>query len=760
MAKPTAVPPASRAPAPAGVEGGERRPTLHAPRFTLHAPRSTPPVDPWLWPILAAALALRLAVWWLAPHAGWLGDEREYYSAAAILADGRGFAFIDQSLWVRPPLYVVLLGGLFRVFGPGRTPVWLAQVALSTATVGLVYALGRLAFGRRAAARTVAALCAVYLPFAVYCRLLLSETLFNFLFVGACVALVWHARRGGRWPLVLAGLALGLGVLTRGIALPFLAAVPVWFVALYGRRGAWRRVAASSAVVVGVALVAVAPWTARNALAYHRLVPVDTTGGYNFWLGAMDGRNAGQIADTLGAVPNQGDRQLVAYRQGWDVVRADPGAYLAKSVKEFGDLWTINFSANERLLGGFSRGVPSAAWLALTLALDDLLYLAALPLAVVGWAFTRRREVRWLLGLWFGYTCLTGALFFAISRFRLPLLPFVFLLAARGVCCPPGPPMLGGERRRAATGRRQTAGGGRQSWQQGGVPTPPRIGGPGGPRGRLRWLSAALLVALIAAFVDPSVTPGLYAAGVRAAGDRQRLEQGYDLLARGQPTEALTVFERLPAGYYARPTALATAYHLLGRDDRALATLDDAQDALGAALLRGDIARARGDTAEAARQFNARDVRIANPTDQAWDDLFPALRARLDIGDGLDLGYLRGFNLDERDGGGATYRWTEDHAEVRLLAPAAGLTTLRLRLRGYRPAGAFPPVRVSVNGHVVGTVAPGGDWQVYALPVTLAAGGPVVVRLDTATFVPGYADERQLGVMVDWVELVAVGAGR
>ena len=88
--------------------------------------------DRWLWAILAGALCLRLAVRWLAPHADFLGDEREYYSAAAVLADGRGFAFIDDTLWVRPPLYVLLLAGLFRVFGQGEAGM--AQVRQGIAT--------------------------------------------------------------------------------------------------------------------------------------------------------------------------------------------------------------------------------------------------------------------------------------------------------------------------------------------------------------------------------------------------------------------------------------------------------------------------------------------------------------------------------------------------------------------------------------------------------------------------------------------------
>lgn len=736
--------------------------------FNLHTPALSPHhsvliADRWLWAILAVALALRLAVWWLAPDAELLGDEREYYAAAAILADGRGFVFFDEGLWVRPPLYVALLAGLFRLFGPERLPVWLAQTALSTATVALVYLLGRLFYderGGRAVARLAAGLCALYLPFAVYSRLLLSETLFNFLLLLAFVALTWHARRGGRRALVLAGLALGAAILTRGIALGFLAAIPVWLLAFERGDGyaRWRRAARRSALVLGVALLAVAPWTARNALAYGRLIPVETTGGYNFWLGAQGGQGAGQIINTLREVPNHGDRQALALRRGWAVVAADPGAYAAKSLREARDLWAINFSAYERLLAGFGRGRVPIPWLALTLALDDLLYLVALPLAPLGWLLTRRREDRRLLGLWLGYSCLAGALFFAIARFRLPLLPFVLLLAARGAVglrdvLPPRPPHPGGSDR---------------------VPrarTPPRVGGAGGRRWLLPALAAVAAVVFVHVgfFGPPTFALGLYRAGVANALAAGGLDRGYDLLAGGRAEAALAAFERLPADFYARPTALAAAYHALGQDERALATLDDERDPLGAALLRGDIFRARGEEARAFEQFNARDTRIASPTERAWEGLFPPPRARLDVGDGLDLGYVRGVALDERDGG-ATFRWTGPRAELRLAAPATagGAAVLRLRLRGYRPGGVPPPVRISVGGRPVGTVTPTGEWRVYELPVALdaAAGGEgaragtIVVWLETATFVLGYADQRRFGVMLDWAELAPAGAAQ
>lgn len=686
--------------------------------------------DPWLWLALALALALRVVAWWIAPHPELLGDEREYYSAAAILADGRGLAFIDAGLWVRSPLYIVVLGGIFRLFGPGLFPVWAIQTMLGLASIALIYLLARRCYERRAVARVTALLCAIYLPLAAYAGLLLSETCFTFLLIAAMLALATRARYGGWVLLVLAGAALGAASLTRGSALPFLAAVPIWALALARGHPAtadtvdtgsqpgplWR-----SAIVLGIALAVVAPWTLRNAIVYRAIIPVETTGGYNFWLGAMGGRNAGQIEAIFREIPNQGERQSVAWARGWAIVRDDPAGYAAKAAKEAGDLWRLNFGSFERLVRGYGLGKVPPAWLALTFLLDDLLYLAALPLAVLGWCQRLRREDRWLIGLWIAYNCATAAVFFAISRFRLPLMPLVLLLAARGAVA-----LL--------------------DWWRAGRPT-------ARPR---RWLAPALVVALLVALVAPTIAPDQYLVGARRWGDAGRLARGYARIRGGQPAEALATFERLPVDFYARPTALAAAYHALGQDDRALATLDDERDPMGATLLRGDILRAQGQASAAFQALNYRDVRIANPTEDAWARLAPPPLARVDLGNGLDLGYARGVNLDERDGDGTTYRWTRDRAEVRLAAPAGAAALLRLRLRGYRPAGAPPEVRVSVNGQRVGAVTPGAAWQVAEFQVP-ASDGPVVVRLETPTFVPGYADQRQLGAMLDWVELVAVG---
>lgn len=680
--------------------------------------------DPWLLAILLLALALRVLVWRIAPYSEPIGDEGEYYSAATILADGRGFSFLDQSIWLRPPLYIVALAGLFRLFGAIVAPVWVAQVALGLATIVLVYLLGRFYAERRGVARLAATFCAAYLPFAVYARLLLSETLFTFLIVLAFVALAYHVRAGGRAALIVAGLAFGGAILTRGLALPFLAAVPLWALACDERGwGNWRGALGRSALVLGVAVLLLAPWTARNAIVYGRLIPADTTGGYNFWLGALQGQNTGQVDTTLRAIPNQGDRQAAAWARGWEVVRADPAAYLSKSVREAGDLWRINIGAYERLTRGYALGRVPIPWLGLTLVFDDLLYLLALPLAALGWVGAGRPADRRLLLLWLGYNGVTGALFFAITRFRLPLMPFIFLLAARGAFALPQ--LLRGVLR---SGFR--------------VPRP--------------WFIPAIVAALAIALVAPSFTLDQFRTGAANAPDSTRLAHGYALLARGQTDAALTAFSALRPDDPFRPTALAAIDHARGADNRALADLNDDLDPIGATLLRGDILRSQGRIAEAREALNYRDVRILNPTAEAWAHLNPKAQTRLDVGDGLDLGYLRGMNLDERDSDGTTYRWTTDHADLRVAAPAVpAQATLQLRLRSYRPSGAIPPVRISIGGRTIGTVTPTTDWQVYDFPLagTTATTGWLVVSLDTPTFVLSYADQRRLGAMIDWVEV-------
>jgi len=143
---------------------------------------------------------------------------------------------------------------------------------------------------------------------------------------------------------------------------------------------------------------------------------------------------------------------------------------------------------------------------------------------------------------------------------------------------------------------------------------------------------------------------------------------------------------------------------------------------------------------------------------QRWtlDTFGQAPQARIDIGDGLDLGMITGF-YPAKDG----TRWTKSTAIVHKLSPNQFLS---IRLRSLRPSGApQAQLRVLVNGQLLDTITVGADWQTatFTLPEQLQTRGePISVTLETPTFRPrdynrASPDNRALGVEVDWVATTA-----
>src|SRR5687767_8885921 len=136
-------------------------------------------LDPVLWGIVAGAFVFRVA-YNLAlnsredPTLFGVSDEREYFGAAYMFAEGRGLSFYDTFLWVRPPVYTLFLGNVFRLFGTDYISTLLLQSLLSAATLFPLAWLAHWASGR-AGARWTAALGALYLPFTLFAGLLLSE---------------------------------------------------------------------------------------------------------------------------------------------------------------------------------------------------------------------------------------------------------------------------------------------------------------------------------------------------------------------------------------------------------------------------------------------------------------------------------------------------------------------------------------------------------------------------------------------------------
>jgi len=168
----------------------------------------------------------------------------------------------------------------FRAFGNSTKPVRAAQWALAGLTVAMVGLIGRRLFGEIAGLLAAALLIATAV-LAAYTQFTLSEVLSAATLTGAVLLAIIACDRKSWRVAAAAGFVLGISALVRPqvLALPLLLAPWAFFAWGKGRTG----VRAGAALLAGFVL-ALAPWTIRNAFELHAFVPGSSYTWANFWL--------------------------------------------------------------------------------------------------------------------------------------------------------------------------------------------------------------------------------------------------------------------------------------------------------------------------------------------------------------------------------------------------------------------------------------------------------------------------------------------
>jgi 4-amino-4-deoxy-L-arabinose transferase-like glycosyltransferase len=358
------------------------------------------------------------------------------------LATGRPTAF-------RPPGYTYLLGGVYRLTDVWEKPkperVVVArrmQVVIGTVLVAMIGLLAAQLWGT-VVALVAMALAAVYVPLVTMSGTVMSEPLFVVFMLGALSAAVQYRRSAHRyrWALV-AGLLAGAAILTRANGVILL--VPLAF-ALWDRRPRLSVAALGPpAALVIVAVLAVSPWTIRNARAFHAFIPVTTqlgsalAGTYNeeartdpvrpaSWRSL---RHVPSYADLYGRLRETDEavleRRLRRRAEGYAL---DHPFYVAQvafwtTLRGFeldGMDWSIHTAATVSIDATWAKRGVWCFWLFVVVALAG----AFTPLA---------RRAPWYVWA-FPALMYLSVVFLVIEtpRYRMPLDPFVVLLAALAV---------------------------------------------------------------------------------------------------------------------------------------------------------------------------------------------------------------------------------------------------------------------------------------------------------------------------------------
>jgi 4-amino-4-deoxy-L-arabinose transferase-like glycosyltransferase len=234
----------------------------------------------------AVALTIRL-IWvvvWGRTSAG-LNDTLFYEVTAASLAHGDGFISIDNVATAHwPPGFPFLVSLGYRVFGDDPNVGLGLNAVFGAGTAVLLYAVGARLFGRAGGLFAGAAFAALPGPI-IFTGLFMSETTYIFMLVGFVALALFLPDR--RWTPVALGVAVGLSALTKGEGV-LLLVIPL---AMWAGHHPRREYASRAAVLILAAVLTVAPWTIRNAIAMDAFIPVSTNASTTLWSGHNDNAN-------------------------------------------------------------------------------------------------------------------------------------------------------------------------------------------------------------------------------------------------------------------------------------------------------------------------------------------------------------------------------------------------------------------------------------------------------------------------------------
>jgi tetratricopeptide (TPR) repeat protein len=423
--------------------------------------------------VLVIALVVRLAHIWHMRESPFfsvlMGDGRSYDEWARRIAAGD---WLGNDVFYQAPLYPYFLGIIYSLFGHDLFVVRVCQAivgALSCATLSL--AAERL-FSRRVG--LIAGLgLALYAP-AIFFDALIQKTVLDVFFL--CLALFILSRllssphehgirphvRGRALVWMCLGIVLGGLGLVRENALVFVAVILVWIAARQIPTGAhagrgWTLTRARATEAAGLLLgvvVVLGPVAARNYAIGGELYVTTSQFGPNFYIGnnprsdgtymsLRPGRGAPEYErqDATELAEHAVGRQLTPSEvsnywstRALDFIGSQPGAWLRLMGRKLALLW----NADEML---DTESQESHAEWSTVLAVGGWFghFGLLVPLAMLGIIMTWHERARlWLLyAMTIAYAASVIA-FYVFARYRFPLVPFLMLFAATGLCNLPG----------------------------------------------------------------------------------------------------------------------------------------------------------------------------------------------------------------------------------------------------------------------------------------------------------------------------------
>ena len=274
------------------------------------------------------------------------------------------------------------------------------------------------------ASRIAAWLVAAYPMLLIYPLGLGTENPFFVLLLASFLFLLSSLDKPTTLNFLLSGILLALTALTRSVILAFAFAAFCLLIYLHGKR---------AMISILTFVVVVAPWIIRNSLLHDKLTGIETSMGYNLYLGYHpQGNGSFVFGPSLDLLPilDDAERDKIGTEKAIEFIRAQPERFIPLAVNRLGFFFGLEkrvlmyFYGNDLL--GF---IPLP--LLLTIAAILLLPFVVISIsAALGLSLLRWNPQTCLLALLLIFYTLPHVFILAEDRFHLALVPYFAILAA------------------------------------------------------------------------------------------------------------------------------------------------------------------------------------------------------------------------------------------------------------------------------------------------------------------------------------------
>lgn len=315
----------------------------------------------------------------------------------------------------------------------------LLNVVLGSLTCSMVYALGRMMWGRSVGI-VAGTLLTVFPSHIFYSTMVLTEVTYGTVITAIFLAFFWRLRRSGgaldlRYGFLL-GIATGVAAMIRGeaILLPLVFGAVIW-VGSSRRRGA----AFAGVVVFGLAVI-ISGWTLRNVVQMGSPILISTGSSrmaQAHWDGADGGPNDDRVRELNALYPDvpfpEREVKISQYsmRQGLKFMVTHPVKELSLVPQRLYFLYRHDHAAID-LIARRDASLSQAAQDRLRTAADAY-YFGLVAWALVGvclWWRVRREVALTFIGLVGSLSALVGIFYAGIDRYHASFVPFISLMAA------------------------------------------------------------------------------------------------------------------------------------------------------------------------------------------------------------------------------------------------------------------------------------------------------------------------------------------